>query len=142
MRPPIRVCHLGKYYPPAPGGIETHVRILAQRRPTWGRRERIVCVNHEAGPTIEERDGPVEVTRFRRVARPSSSTSVPGWPPDCEGRGRHPAIQVPNPTMILALLAARPRQPVIVSYQSDVVRQGSARRCSGRSNGWPTAESG
>jgi rhamnosyl/mannosyltransferase len=32
-------------------------------------------------------------------------------------------LQVPNPTMILALLAARPRAPLVVAYQSDVVRQ-------------------
>jgi rhamnosyl/mannosyltransferase len=32
-------------------------------------------------------------------------------------------MQVPNPTMILALLAARPRPPLVVTYQSDVVVQ-------------------
>ena len=32
-------------------------------------------------------------------------------------------MQVPNPTMILALLVARPRHPLVVTYQSDVIRQ-------------------
>jgi rhamnosyl/mannosyltransferase len=32
-------------------------------------------------------------------------------------------LQVPNPTMILALLAARPRAAVVVTYHSDLVRQ-------------------
>ncbi len=32
-------------------------------------------------------------------------------------------LQAPNPTMVLALLAARPDVPLVVSYQSDVVRQ-------------------
>ncbi len=124
MSPPIRVCHLGKYYPPAPGGIETHVRILAQAQADLGADVSVLCVNHEAGPTIEERDGPVRVTRFRRVASVDKLDICPGL---AAGLRRVEAdilhIQVPNPTMILGLLAARPRQPVIVSYQSDVVRQ-------------------
>jgi rhamnosyl/mannosyltransferase len=32
-------------------------------------------------------------------------------------------MQAPNPAGILALLAARPRLPIVVTYQSDVVRQ-------------------
>ena len=27
---PLKVCHLGKFYPPASGGIETHLRMVAR----------------------------------------------------------------------------------------------------------------
>ncbi len=121
---PIRVCHLGKYYPPAAGGIETHVRTLALAQAALGAEVRVLCVNHEAGPTSEERDGPVEVTRFSRRASLAKIDICPGL---VQGLRRVDAdilhMQVPNPTMILALLAARPRIPVVVTYQSDVVRQ-------------------
>jgi len=124
MSPPIRVCHLGKYYPPAPGGIETHVRILARAQADLGADVSVFCVNHEAVPTIEERDGPVRVTRFGRAV---SVAKLDVCPDLVAGLRRVEAdilhMQVPNPTMILGLLAARPRQPVVVTYQSDVVRQ-------------------
>lgn len=121
---PHTVCHLGKYYPPAPGGIETHVRTLARAQAELGARVQVFCVNHDKGPTSFERDGEVEVTRFRRHGSALKLDACPelvGALRRVEADILH--MQVPNPTMILALLLARPRQPLVVSYQSDVVVQ-------------------
>src|SRR5947209_949411 len=63
----LRVCHLGKYYPPAPGGMEAHVQTLARAQTALGARVRVVCVNHQAGPTRIERDGRVLIVRSRRL---------------------------------------------------------------------------
>jgi glycosyltransferase involved in cell wall biosynthesis len=119
-----RVCHLGKYYPPSAGGIETHVRTLARAQADLGACVQVFCVNHEAGPTVAERDGPVDVTRFGRLI---SAAKLDICPDLVVALRRVEAdilhLQVPNPTMILALLAARLRIPLVVSYQSDVVRQ-------------------
>ena len=121
---PLRVCHLGKYYPPAPGGIETHVRTLAQAQAAAGADVRVFCVNHRPGPTVTEQDGPVAVTRFGRAA---SAAKLDACPDLVRGLRRVEAdilhMQVPNPTMILALLLARPKIPLVVTYQSDLVRQ-------------------
>ena len=121
---PIRILHLGKFYPPAAGGIETHVRTLALAQAELGMEPRVFCMNHEPGPTRVERDGPVEVTRFARAA----SVAKLDYCPDLVRALRRAEadvlhLQVPNPTMILALLAARPRIPMVVTYQSDVVKQ-------------------
>ena len=120
----MNVCHLGKYYPPAPGGIETNVRILARAQAELGLGVRVLCVNHRAGPTSRERDGLVEVERFGRKWRLDKLDICPGL---TAALARVDAdllhLHVPNPTMILALLAARPPQPVVVTYQSDVIRQ-------------------
>jgi glycosyltransferase involved in cell wall biosynthesis len=121
----MKICHLGKYYPPAPGGIETNVRILARSQADCGDVDvRVFCVNHRRGSTLIERDGPVEVVRFRRVAHIDKLDICPGL---SAALARVDAdvlhLHVPNPTMILALLAARPPQPVVVTYQSDVIRQ-------------------
>lgn len=122
--PTLRVCHLGKYYPPAPGGIETHVRTLARSQAEQGASVRVFCINHEAGPTVHEQDGPVALTRFGRAASAAKLDVCPeliGALRRVEADILH--VQVPNPTMILALLLARPRLPLVVSYQSDVIRQ-------------------
>jgi rhamnosyl/mannosyltransferase len=122
--PSPQICHLSKYYPPAPGGIETHVRTLARAQAALGASVRVFCVNHASRTTVVEHDGPVEVTRFGRVASAAKIDVCPGL---ARGLARVQAdvlhMQVPNPTMILALLAARPKAPVVVTYQSDVVRQ-------------------
>lgn len=119
-----RVCHLGKYYPPAPGGIETHVRVLARAQAELGAEVQVFCVNHEGGPTREDRDGPVRVTRFRPAVSRAKLDLCPELPAALrrvEADILH--MQVPNPTMLLALLRARPRVPLVVTYQSDVIRQ-------------------
>jgi rhamnosyl/mannosyltransferase len=118
------VCHLGKYYPPASGGMESNVRTLALAQAELGARVRVFCVNHRPGPTAVERDGPVEVTRFGRAAVLGKLDVCPGLSAAVARAGADVLhLHVPNPTMILALLAARPRAPLVVTYQSDVVRQ-------------------
>ena len=62
----IRICHLGKYYPPVAGGIETYVQTLAQGQSRQGMSAKVVCVNHLEGPTTREIDGNVEVVRIRK----------------------------------------------------------------------------
>lgn len=121
---PIRVCHLGKYYPPAPGGIESHVRMLALAQAGLGAEVRVLCVNHEPGPTSVERDGPVDVVRFARRASAAKIDVCPGLVDRLrrvEADILH--MHVPNPTMILSLIAARPSISLVVTYHSDVVRQ-------------------
>ncbi len=119
-----RVCHLGKYYPPASGGMESHVQTLARAQTALGMGVRAFCVNHQAGPTAVERDGEVEVTRFGRRA---SAAKLDVCPDLVSALGRVEAdilhLHVPNPTMILALLRARPSTPLVVTYHSDVIRQ-------------------
>jgi rhamnosyl/mannosyltransferase len=124
MSEPLAICHLGKYYPPAPGGIETHVRTLAQAQAKLGAKVTVFCFQHQPGPTSHERDGDVEVVRFRRlasVAKLDVSPEMYGALHRVQADVIH--MQAPNPAGILAVLAARLKLPVVVTYQSDVVRQ-------------------
>src|ERR1700709_1730107 len=99
---PLRVCHLSKYYPPAPGGIETHVRTLARAQADLGAEVRVFCVNHDSSRTSVERDGPVEVVRFGRRVSAAKIDYCPGLASAIRGVEADVLhLQVPNPTMIL-----------------------------------------
>ncbi len=134
------VCHLGKFYHPASGGMETHVRALARAQADLGADVRVVCVNHRdrrggdvtwaslAGTaTVEERDGRVGLTRVGRMTSLARFEFCPDLPGVLRGLREHGVhllhLHVPNPTMLLALAAVRPRLPLVVTYYSDVVRQ-------------------
>ena len=75
---PLRVFPLGKFYPPATGGLEPHVRTLARAQAALGAEVTVVCMNHATAagedatwrrlprtPTVEERDGAIWVRRAR-----------------------------------------------------------------------------
>src|SRR5437899_2391888 len=98
----LRVCHLGKYYPPAAGGIETHVRTLARAQAELGASVQVFCVRHDRGPTETESDGPVQVTRFGRLAGVGKLDICPDL---LRALARIDTdilhLQAPNPTMIL-----------------------------------------
>ena len=124
MSATLRICHLGKYYPPAPGGIESHIQTIAQAQAQLGLDVSVYCVNHDRGPTHSEQDGPVRVTRFGRPASVSKLDICPDLAPALkrvEADILH--LHVPNPTMTLALLRARPQVPLVVTYHSDIVKQ-------------------
>ena len=121
---PLRVCHLSKSYPPAAGGIETHVRTLALAQSALGAEVSVLCVGRRGEPTSREHDGPVAVTRVGRAAGGGKLDYCPGLSAAVAATGADVLhLQVPNPTMVLALLRARPRAPLVLTYQSDVVRQ-------------------
>jgi glycosyltransferase involved in cell wall biosynthesis len=120
----MKVCHLGKHYPPAAGGIESHVRTLALAQAERGADVRVVCVNHRSGPTRVEKDGPVTVVSCRRIATAAKIDLCPGLLAELGALDADILhVHVPNPLMILAILLARLHQEVVVTYHSDHVRQ-------------------
>ncbi|RYZ40640.1 MAG: glycosyltransferase [Myxococcaceae bacterium] len=135
----LRVLHLGKFYPPASGGMEAHVRTLAQAQAALGAQVEVLCANHSVdgtgtshefhgrSPTREEWDGPVRVVRLGRLASVARMDVMPALPVALRralARGVDVVhLHVPNPSMVLALDAV-PRLPaVVVTHQSDVIRQ-------------------
>jgi rhamnosyl/mannosyltransferase len=134
-RGPLRVCHLAKYYPPAAGGIETHVRTLARAQAALGAEVTVIAVNeatrrggaaHPLAPTWTrlERDRGVEVVRLGRVASIAKLDLPPGAPRAI--RRVRPDVfhlHVPNPTMLVALAVSRPGAPLVVTWHSDIVAQ-------------------
>ena len=124
-RDPLRVVHLGKFFHPAHGGIETATRVLAREQARLGCRVRVICMDHEMGrPTRVEHDGPVEVVRLRRSAsfgKIDHCSDLSGILRDTEADLVH--LHTPNPSMIVGLALSGDRRPLVVSHHSDVVKQ-------------------
>ncbi len=137
---PLRAWHLGKYYPPAAGGMETHLRTLARAQAALGVEVSVLCLNHAAAggedvtwralartPNSEERDGRVRVVRLGRVASLAKLDLAPGLTGALGRLRREPPdvvhLHVPNPAMLLGLWFARVEAPLVVTWHSDAVAQ-------------------
>jgi rhamnosyl/mannosyltransferase len=121
---PLKICHIGKYYFPATGGIESHVQTLAHAQAAMGHTVRVMCVNHVPGRTHTEWDSSIAVTRFRRfatVAKFDVCADVVRSLQEVDADILH--MHTPNPSMVVMLMFARPRVPLVVTHHSDVVAQ-------------------
>ena len=117
----MKVLHLGKFYPPAKGGMETILALICER--TAQHVKNRVLVANTSSSTIEERHGSIEVTRVAALARIGAVAVCPRMPFDL---AREEAdiivLHEPNPMALVAYFLARPRGRLIVWYHSDVIR--------------------
>ncbi len=125
----LRVTMVNKYYPPHLGGIEFHVRDLAEGLVEQGAaRVRAIVCNAENARMVEEAGG-VEVVRLPRAAEYSSTPISWGFARELRreaSRADAPDVfhfHFPYPWGEVAWLAARPDVPMVVTYHSDIVRQ-------------------
>lgn len=118
----LRVLHVGKFYPPYRGGMETHLQTLAHELAAEVDVE--VLVSNEGRETDREMDGPVPVTRIGTAATFASASVNPGMARAIR-RARADVVHFhhPNPTGVLSYLASGYRGPLVVTYHSDIVRQ-------------------
>ncbi len=140
MRKKLHICHLGKFYPPAPGGIETHVQTLARAQAQLGADVHVLCVNHanRAGKdvtwsrygstdTVREYDGKVRVTRLGRAATVARLDVCPELLHALDDLFENPVdvlhLHSPNPTMLLAITRLRKIAPIVITHHSDIVKQ-------------------
>lgn len=131
---PLRICHLSKYYPPQPGGIETHVRALATSQAELGATVDVLCVNacDEAGReahrtiTVEELDRNVRVIRLGRMGTIARFDVFTAFSEYFGAKGLSYDIahlHAPNPAMALHWALAKSKIPLVVTHHSDIVKQ-------------------
>jgi rhamnosyl/mannosyltransferase len=117
----IRVLHLGKYYPPAPGGMERMVQSLCE-----GERLAVdsrVLVANTAPRTVRENWQGVPVTRVARVASIGSVGVCPTFPLQLAKAKRDVTVlHEPNPVGLVADWLTASRGPLVVWFHSEVVR--------------------
>jgi len=118
----LKVLHVGKYYPPYMGGIETHLQALS-RELAKAVDLRVIVSNSQRRTSLETPDG----VNLLRVATPLTLFSTPLCPA-MVGAIRNSAadlihIHLPNPTAVMAYLASGHRGKAIFTYHSDTVKQ-------------------
>lgn len=118
----MRILHLGKYYPPYKGGMETVLRDLCEAH--VGRAEVTALVANESPRTIQENRGGVTVIRVGCIGTP---WAVPIMPYYWRYIRRSVADVIvhhePNPVALLSFLASGSRATFVLWFHSDIVRQ-------------------
>lgn len=118
----LKVLHLGKYYPPVRGGIESHLEVLSHGLKDIVNLKLIVA--NESRHTVNEICGGVSVTRVGELCKLQSAPICPALIRNVR-RETADIVHVhwPNPTAVLAYLLSGHRGKLVFTYHSDVVRQ-------------------
>lgn len=118
----LKVLHVGKYYPPYMGGIETHLQALS-RELAKAVDLRVIVSNDQRRTAREVLDG----VNLLRVATPLTLFSTPLSAAMVSAIRNSAAdlihIHLPNPTAVIAYLASGHRGKAIFTYHSDTVKQ-------------------
>ena len=128
----LRVLHVGKFYPPFMGGIETHLQALCNQL-SRTIDVRVIVANHKRGSTEETIEG-VRVSRMTTPATLFSNPLCPSMPlriRQADADLVH--IHLPNPAAISAYLTSGCRGRLVFSYHSDTIRSGThlTQKCHG-----------
>ena len=137
---PLKIVHVGKYYPPANGGIETHTQNLARAQAELGAQVRVLVVNHRDSQgddvtfrtwrrtlTVEDTDNGVRIYRVGRLACLAKLDWAPGLLRALRILNRDTPdiwhLHTPNVTMMLALASFYRVRPLVITHHSDIIRQ-------------------
>ncbi len=119
----MNVLHIYKDYFPVLGGIENHVRVLAQAGVARGHEVTVLVANTARQTSIETING----VRVIRAARWMTLASTPISPALFVQAGRLNAdiahLHFPHPPGEVANWLLHPARRTVISYHSDVVRQ-------------------
>ncbi|WP_081543674.1 glycosyltransferase [Chromobacterium violaceum] len=123
---PIKVLHLGKYFHPDAGGIETVTKDIAQGAAQAGYEVSVLCFG-DAARLRNDKVGDVEVLRAPIWKKTSSQPF--GW--QYFYAFLHHArkydivhVHVPNMLAALAVVLARSQGRIVVHWHSDVINKG------------------
>jgi rhamnosyl/mannosyltransferase len=117
----IRVLHVGKFYPPVPGGMERIVESLCQA--VRGDIESSVLAFHTDSETLIDHVDGIPVRRVGTMATVGSVAIAPGFAPALRGADQDLIVlHEPNPWALVSFAIARPSPPLAIWYHSDVVR--------------------
>jgi glycosyltransferase involved in cell wall biosynthesis len=116
------VTHVGKFYPPHMGGIETHLQTLSKELQRSLRLD--VIVANEAGELRQEIVDGIAVTRLPNLATIKSMPICPRLATALRSvRSDIVHLHLPNPAALLAYWMSGRHAPLVLTWHSDIVRQ-------------------
>jgi len=124
----MRILHVYKDYAPVVGGIENHIRLLAESQAAAGQQVTVLVTSRTRRTTIEIANG-VQVIKAARLAQLAStplSVMLP-WHL-AQQRPDITHLHYPYPPGEMAQLLCGHRGTTVLSYHADVVRQASIMR--------------
>jgi len=117
----LSVLHVGKFYPPAPGGMERVVQLLCE-----GEQATVdshVLVANTGRGTVRETWHGVRVTRVSSVAAIGSVGVCPTFPLEMRRAQRDVTVlHEPNPLALVADWMSAGHGPIVVWFHSEVLR--------------------
>jgi glycosyltransferase involved in cell wall biosynthesis len=117
----MKLIHIGKYYPPYRGGMETYLKELAENTDF---EQEVIVSNSKDKTTVDNVNG-IKVTRVARKFTLLSGNFSPGLIREIRrSRADIYILHLPNPMAALAYMIAKPKGKLIIVWQSDIIRQG------------------
>ena len=119
----MKLLHVYKDYAPVLGGIENHIRLLAEKQAAAGNRVTVLATSRTTRTVIEETNG-VHVVKAARLAHLAStpiSVMLP-WHL-AQQRPDIAHLHYPYPVGEVSQLCFGRSQCVVLSYHADIVRQ-------------------
>ena len=117
----LRILHLGKFYSPVRGGMETALETLC-RGELREVQPRALVMNRSRMTTHDVVDG-VPVTRVAaplKIGAVALAPTLPLWLSRAEAD--LVVLHEPNPMALVAYFLVRPRAPLVIWFHSEVVR--------------------
>jgi len=125
----VKILHIYKDYPPILGGIENHVRLLAEGQAHHGHQVTVLVTNPAGAKTVIAEEGGVRVIRAGRIATVASTPLSLALPAQL-ARSRPDVVHLhfPYPVGEVSQWLLHRGQATVLTYHSDVVRQASILR--------------
>ena len=119
----MRILHVYKDYYPVLGGIENHIKVLAEAQGAAGHKVIVLVCDPGRGSRFEELNGVLVIKAGRLGTFASMPLSLRQW---IYLARLHPDVvhvHSPYPLGEVGAWLLKPRVPMVVTYHSDVVRQ-------------------
>lgn len=121
--PAVRILHIYKDYDPVVGGIENHIKMLAEAEAARG-DDVTVLVTNTMGRTVRELRNGVQVVKAARLAAVASTPLSPAMLAEAVAIEADVInLHMPYPPGDVVARAVGGRPALVVTYHSDIVRQ-------------------